>query len=231
MGKINLKNITLVCIDTISSNEEKCHTAITKSTENIQFNSVKYFTCNIKNKLKGVEYIKILELKCIKDYSKFCLVELNKYINTNYCLIIQHDGYVINPTSWNSKFLDFDYIGAPWSDPLFKHKVGNGGFSLRSKKLLETTARIFKNYPNIKIKNKVWPNDVLSEDWLICNSYYDEMIHEGIKFADIDTASCFSVEHPHSKMKLNPFGFHGNFVKFVKKYTKKKLNISIMPFK
>ena len=210
---IDLKNITLVCIDTISSNEEKCHTAIIKSTENIQFNSVKYFTYDIKNKLKGIEYIKIPELECINDYSKFCLTELHKYIDTDFCLIIQHDGYVINPTSWNSKFLDFDYIGAPWSDPLFKHKVGNGGFSLRSKKLLETTSRIFKNYPNIKIKNTVWENDILKEDWLICNAYYDEMIQEGIKFADIDTASCFSVEHPHSKMKPNPFGFHDRFKK------------------
>ena len=39
------------------------------------------------------------------------------------------------------RFFDYDYIGAPWPNN-FVNRVGNGGFSLRSKKFLELTAKI-----------------------------------------------------------------------------------------
>jgi hypothetical protein len=50
--------------------------------------------------------------------------------------VIQWDGYVVNAEAWDPAFLDCDYIGAKWywHDP--GTRVGNGGFSLRSRKLL-----------------------------------------------------------------------------------------------
>jgi len=52
---------------------------------------------------------------------------------------------------WNDKFLDYDYIGAPWSQQnqwveSYDARVGNGGFSLRSKRLLEATSK-FSDVP------------------------------------------------------------------------------------
>jgi hypothetical protein len=37
------------------------------------------------------------------------------------------------------------------------------------------------------------------------------MIASGIKFADIEVASLFSIEHPILEMKQKTFGFHGYF--------------------
>ena len=49
-----------------------------------------------------------------------------------------------------SDFLKWDYIGAPWPlsyeafvDPFGRHiRVGNGGFSLRSRKFLEVPTKV-----------------------------------------------------------------------------------------
>lgn len=40
--------------------------------------------------------------------------ELNKYIETDYVLIVQYDGFILNPKAWMDEFLEYDYIGAPW---------------------------------------------------------------------------------------------------------------------
>ena len=37
-----------------------------------------------------------------------------KYIKTSHVLIVQWDGYIINSKKWDSRFLNFDYIGAPF---------------------------------------------------------------------------------------------------------------------
>ncbi len=87
-------------------------------------------------------------------YSKFMLQDLYKFVDTKFCLVIQSDGFVINPNLWTNQFLEYDYIGAPWPNEisvynasinkidLAKNRVGNGGFSLRSKRLLEVCSHI-----------------------------------------------------------------------------------------
>jgi hypothetical protein len=52
-------------------------------------------------------------------------------------LLVQWDGYVCNPDAWDPAFLDCDYIGAKWFWHNDAMRVGNGGFSLRSRRLLE----------------------------------------------------------------------------------------------
>ena len=61
----------------------------------------------------------------LEGYSEFVIRELHKYVDTSHCLLVQWDGYVLNPKSWLPQFLDYDYIGAPWNGNV----VGNGGFS------------------------------------------------------------------------------------------------------
>lgn len=215
---MNINNTTICCIDT--KNKTEALLAFDKSIKNIKFQSYKFFTDDISdykisrfNNLSNInfEIIKIPSIKNKIDYSKFCLSELKKYINSDFCLTIQHDGYIINPECWTEEFLKFDYIGAPWPNKEFKNRIGNGGFSLRSKKFLKTCENLFKNYPNIPIRYN--HPDYLHEDFLACNVYYDEMIERGIKFADVETASKFSIEHPIPEMKNQTFGFHGNFIR------------------
>lgn len=214
-----LNEITICCIDT--KNKIDALVALDKSINKLFFKRYIYFTDYIDKDIKlsrfknisniDLEIIKIQNIKNINEYSKFCLVDLNNYIETNFCLLIQHDGYIINPDCWKNEFLNFDYIGAPWPNKEYINRVGNGGFSLRSKKFLETTAKIFKEYPNITVKNN--HPDRLNEDFLACNLYYHEMISSGIKFSDTNTASLFSIEHPIPEIKQKTFGFHGNFIK------------------
>src|SRR5262245_61590852 len=72
-------------------------------------------------------------IRSLQEYSEFCIKELAKHMIRKHCLIVQEDGYIIRPHLWNPLWLNFDYIGAPWGDGV----VGNGGFSLRSRRLME----------------------------------------------------------------------------------------------
>jgi Protein of unknown function (DUF5672) len=141
-------------------------------------------------------YIPIRPLSNTEEYSAFVLKEIKDQITTSHALIIQWDGFVTNTSAWSNEFLEFDYIGAPW--PQFQHHtVGNGGFSLRSKRLMECLSD---------------PDVILShpEDVCICRNNREllEKSH-GIRFATIDIAKRFAVER-HQR-NINSFGFHGIF--------------------
>jgi len=192
---MELKNITLVIIDCIDKN--RMMEAIKCSRCEITFDQVKVFT-SLHFKLP--EKVSIRRIIGKEDYSKFVLFELNDYIDTDYVLFVQWDGYVVNPTAWTDEFLKYDYIGAPW-----KHRndlVGNGGFSLRSKKLLNLLQQKYKTGEFI---------DYFPEDHVIGVTYREQLINEGIKFAPTDLAFKFSAEN---RIYNGSFGFHGgNFPK------------------
>ena len=50
------------------------------------------------------------KITSLKTYSKFCLTELPSLITTDFVLIIQLDGYILNMDAWKDTFLDYDYI-------------------------------------------------------------------------------------------------------------------------
>jgi hypothetical protein len=149
-----------------------------------------------------------------KGYSRFIIKDLYRYIETSYCLVIQADGFVLNASRWQTQFLDYDYIGAPWPQQLLlqpanvalnmsANQVGNGGFSLRSKNLLHETS---------KIDFDVLPFPSFSEDLVICHFLFDQMVAANIKFPRPELAAQFSIESPEASYGQNPstaFGFHG----------------------
>ena len=132
-----------------------------------------------------------------QDYSQFVIKELYKHIKTPFVLFVQWDGWIINKDSWNPNFLDYDYIGAVWPWHTEGKRVGNGGFSLRSRRLLELTAS-----PEFVYQD-------LNEDDLICHLNRDFLESKGIRFAPEDIARTFSYERELSNIKT--FGFHGEF--------------------
>ena len=78
-----------------------------------------------------------------------------------------------------------------------------GGFSLRSKRLLEVCSHIKFDELDFPIK---------SEDIVICHYLYQDMLEAGIKFAPFDLARKFSVEIPTNSQDNDlslSFGFHG----------------------
>lgn len=144
----------------------------------------------------GYDCKKIKKISSIEDYNNILLSEIVEHIHTEFSLVIQYDGFVVNPKKFTSEFLDFDYIGAPW-DIFNYRKVGNGGFSLRSKRLLNAA----KEYAYCRPYKQ-------SEDYFICKEIGELLEYRyGIKFAPYSLAKKFSTEDRN--VRPLPFGFHG----------------------
>src|SRR6266852_6303281 len=71
------------------------------------------------------------------DYAPFVCRNLAKYTGSAFNLLVQYDCYVVDPSAWTDAFFDYDYIGAKWPWHAEGRRVGNSGFCLRSKKLLD----------------------------------------------------------------------------------------------
>ena len=190
-----LSEVTLVCID--CRNHLSALRALERSMWNIKFGRV-LFLSDIPSTLPGIKAQYITPIKSKEEYSYFMLNELNDFIDTRFCLVIQYDGYVINADLWNNDFLNYDYIGAPWWYDDGKN-VGNGGFSLRSKKLLEACQK--ENFDN----NTIEDNAICRENRELLEKKYK------IRFAPESVAERFSFEpnrlRPH--FRNDTFGFHG----------------------
>jgi hypothetical protein len=77
------------------------------------------------------------------------------------------------------------------------HQVGNGGFSLRSKKLLQWTSTLTD-----------WAGQ--NEDAFIVSGKKEELENQGLKIAPVEVATRFSVENEMTSEHglHNVFGFH-----------------------
>lgn len=120
-------------------------------------------------------------------------------------LIYQEDTFIFHNKI--DEFLIFDYIGAPWKYK--KYKVGNGGFSLRTKdvmiKCLENKQKI-NNILNLKNINYILKN-IYNEYIIREDIFFSAMIHN-YKYGlipQLDIAIKFSQESIISK---NPLGGH-----------------------
>lgn len=142
------------------------------------------------------------DIRSKEAYSHFIIKEAYKHVKTSHMLIFQHDGYVNNFMAWDNEWLQYDYIGAPWwyNDGM---AVGNGGFSLRSTRLMKIVATD-KYISNCKLYHP--------EDDVICRThreYLETKYH--IKFAPIEVAERFSFEgyRQPKKVLADQFGVHG----------------------
>ena len=221
--KLKLPDITL--LSATSTEMDQAQISMKISLQNIEFGAAKLLcTSAPKQKYPDIEYVSIPPLNSVDDYNEIIFQDLHKYFETSHCLIVQSDSFVVNSSLWKEEFLQFDYIGAPWSNKiqinpnlvlhLEKNTVGNGGFSLRSHKLAKTTAKIDFNSLKFPLK---------SEDIIICHYLYKEMLNNGIRFAPPELAAQFSMEnvnHLYGQDVNSVFGFHGKHLReyFLKKY-------------
>ncbi len=226
--KKKLSDVTLLAVSSIEIDHTQDSLKI--SSYEIEFASIKFLTSKKpKINFPEIEYIEIPEID-INGYNKIMINDLHKYFDTSHCLIVQSDSFVVNPNEWTNEFLKYDYIGAPWTKTinpkknlqidLKKNRVGNGGFSLRSKKLAVATKDINLSELNLPL---------ITEDVVMCHYLYEDLIKKGISFAPIELASKFSVEHVETNKEFgigpgNVFGFHGKHLRkfFKEKFTKKK---------
>lgn len=211
MNKRKLKNVTLLGIDCVDV--ERLRLAINICQNDFEFAEVKLLTSlDVANK---ENIVKIKAISSTEEYSHFVINDLWQYVNTTHVLLVQYDGFILNPKAWTDEYLEYDYIGAPWlvadwsvtnfsfpEELIGKLVVGNGGFSLRSKKMLELTSKLSQTGEITRLH---------PEDTSLCVWYRNLLEAEGIKFAPINLAKQFSFE---SEDKDNyywdgQFGFHG----------------------
>jgi len=128
------------------------------------------------------------------DVKNFTKISFNKYFKSiefwnrvkgNKILTFQLDSLLLRHGI--DEFLDYDYIGAPWTKPKENSFIGNGGLSLRTtQKMIE----ISKKYSSV---------DPMWEDIFFAKHLNND------NFPNMETAMKFSVEdifHP------NPLGIH-----------------------
>ena len=188
-----LDDVTLCCVDTLH-HAAALH-AIRQSRAACDFGGVLLLT-DKDIREDGVDVVHIETIERVEDYSRAIMQDLVAHVRTSHVLIIQWDGYVVDARMWDPAFLAFDYIGAVWPFHDDNHRVGNGGFSLRSRRLME--ALLSPAFPPLH-----------PEDNAICRIYRPALEARGFRFADEATADRFSIE---VGQQAGPtFGFHGVF--------------------
>lgn len=209
-GKIRLSDVTLVGVDCV--NIERLIRAANISSANIEFGHTVLLS-SLPSSDKRVTRISAIRSRT--EYSRFLMKQLADYIPTKYLLIIQHDGFVLNPHAWDDDWRQYDYIGAPWEWYTDGKNVGNGGFSFRSKKIMQITA----NDKGIIPMNELGVTFHEEEDHCICRIYRDYLENEyKMKFAPIEVARKFAIEgwKVDNPVWNNEFGFHGPHLKNIK---------------
>jgi len=205
---LQLPDVTLVAVSSIKIPETI--RALEYSMQGIQFGRVLLISHEKPKKLpRGIDFQRCEKIQSIDSYSRFMAYELRKYITTEYALVIQYDGFVVRPKKWEPNFFRYDYIAAPW--PKDTHytsdgknvRVGNGGFSLRSKKLLNVLH-------DLQLPFTDNGTGFFNEDGIICVYYRKQLEEYGIQFAPVEVASRFSKETNCEDSIPQPFGFHKN---------------------
>lgn len=191
---IQLPNVTLIAITGVKYKTEEHVKALYTSSQGIDFGDTK---------LVEVGYITDVD-----TWNHAIIYELPKYVDTEFCILIHHDGYITHQELWRDEWLEYDYIGAPWPLPTDDYsyrdeegdlvRVGNS-VSLRSKKLLDLIAtREWKYY---------YGN--CNEDGFITCHNRKWLESQGCVFAPLEVAVHFSKEHEiPENVGLDTFAFH-----------------------
>ena len=199
------KSITLVIVDTV--NHDLARFSIEKTLSTVDCRDVITFSDRLI--IEGAKFIPIRKQISLYDYSEIMTKQLWTYIETDYVLTIQWDGMAVNADLWDEDFLNYDYIGALWKWPTNNQVVGNGGFSLRSRTLIESLR-------DTRVQLGT-PMSGQNEDVAISAEYRNLMESKyGIKYATPNVAAKFSTENVWAGRS---FGFHGlwNLPRFLSK--------------
>lgn len=202
--RLELPQVALVCCDTRDArlSLESMH----RSIEKVAFGECIYVTCAAAMEELPAEFtvhasirIEIIEpFTGISDYSMYILRWLHALSQKPFYLISQWDSWVLSAQSWQPDFLNYDYIGAVW--PHHKErKVGNGGFSLRSRNLMVAVASLVDHAAEHTLK--------VEDDFICRTARFQLESGKGLRFAPESLANSFSAER--MGWDEHPFGFHG----------------------
>jgi hypothetical protein len=193
--KLDLPNVTIVAID------GKAHAltrlALDDTLRLIEPGDVIIITNDLSALARHNTQPCICRLDSYDDVALAHWRLLPDLLRTSHYLVIQWDGWVLNPSLWDPKWLELDYVGAPWGGFEEGESVGNGGFSLRSRDLLRYLAQHPSEYPPTH-----------PEDATLCRKYRPQLEQAGFRWATTNSASKFAFEREPPRPT---FGFHGIF--------------------
>lgn len=194
--KLELPQVTLIALSGINYQTKENLEAIRRSCEGIEWGVVKY--------------IQQGSITNIDSWNEAVIYDLGKYVETEFAMFVHGDGYVINPGVWSDRFLDYDYIGAPWPLPQDDYsyrtptgeliRVGNS-VSLRSKRILDLPRKL-------ELEWKPYYGNT-NEDGFLCVHSRAVLMEHGCTFAPLDVAKFFSKEWEiPENVGINTFAFH-----------------------
>jgi len=192
---LKLPNVTLIALG--STNIEGMYRALEHSQQGIEWGAVKLIT--------------EMQCKTIDEWNHAIIFDLRRFVDTDYCMLVHPDGFVVHPESWRPEFLNYDYIGAPWPLPTDTYsyrtpdgeivRVGNS-VSIRSRRIL--------NLPfDLEFAWRSYYGNTHEDGFLTCHNRR-LLQHFGCKFASIEVAKYFSreMEIPENQDVDKPFAFH-----------------------
>jgi Protein of unknown function (DUF5672) len=206
MNKLDLPTVTLVCADCVDT--MRAVAVLEHCKDLCNFGAVKLLTSLDTD----YPHEKIPQLNSLNDYSAFCLKNLHRHIDTPHMLVIQHDGFVINPDAWQPHWLNCDYIG-----PLFLQEtiitdqtMGSGGFSFRSKALMAACDELLPPWDGKHSYDFVdTGNNWGHEDGVITKHLRVPLMAKGFRFATVEDGALFAFGGNQHCYCATSFGFHG----------------------
>lgn len=190
-----MKNITIVAID--FAYHELTRRAIELSIPAIDPKEI--IVISDRDFIPGSRWVPINSINSIGGVAELMLKWTWPLVDTDHAVFVQWDGIATRPDLWTDDFLKYDYIGAPWPWQPEGVNIGNGGFSLRSRRLLEACGR--------DSAVKLTADEPIAEDNIIgqhCRPYLES--RHNIKFPSTQLAGQFSYELGSYR---ESFGFHG----------------------
>lgn len=196
---LKLPDVTLVLIET--REHDLAQLALEDCERQAKFADVLVFTDRSSQFIRADRRVKTVEDWPEKmGWCRHHWQEVAPHVGTSHALAIQWDSWVVDPNMWRDEYLEYDYVGAPWwyKDAM---NVGNGGFCLRSTKLMRFLRKHRDRYPCI---------NTLDDD-LLCRKYRPMLQDEGFSWAPDDVALDFAFEVVRPDTNARHFGFHACF--------------------
>lgn len=200
--KLQLPNVSLICVDCLNVN--LAIKVIEHCKSMVDFGDVLLLT-SIPTDYKHA--VKIKPLNSLVAYSIFMLKELHKYITKPQVQICQRDGWILNPQSWDDSWSFLDFIGPIYMQNDF---VGSGGFSLRSKKIMEAVSKTLPEWDGTqKRADEIQRGLQFYEDGQLTLTEFSKQF----KIASLEQAANYANGGNRNPKYFRdyPYGFHRTF--------------------
>lgn len=199
MSKLDLPQVTLLFVETRAHKIAK--RVIDDAMSKINFGAILIYTDKpALIPVEGARYVTVPDFPDKKTAGQFYYQFAMREVVTDYALMLEWDAGVKDITNWRWEFLDYDYIGAPWKVQQREENkldVGNGGFTIMSKKLGHFLAEHQRVFP-------------VFTDWDVCRTQRPRLEREGFRWPKRELATKFAWELTDLP-STGVFGFHATF--------------------